>query len=358
MTISYMGIGNDGYLSFISELEEMKKELNRLEKNTVRLNVNTEDIDILTIDEINDLGFQMKNNENVLALEYKDKLYSISNTAYLSLKQRIELNGDGLFNLSPELLKQVVTSLIQKRSKIQLIIIDGKVRAFFSSSKKGYKPIPSYEAFNAVLEFSKERFKNIEFKFGKVEYTTQHVKLLFPDKKEELTGLYGVNNSFTPGLLFITSDTGYSGKNVFPIWQHEKGTIVMGDYEESVQMTHRFDASLDKLKKEMNFVFLKLIDSFKLIKKQANISIEYPINVIDKICEKYKIGKRAKAYFLGQLDLWSIKNPDKKVSAFDIINFFIKLSLDLPNKKKQHKYEIISGKLLHLDFKKLDNFDI
>lgn len=355
-------LGCDNYTMKFHCLDDLIKELERREKNTIRVTVDTKAIKFLTKDELLKHGYITKTTANQDAIEesrifmlINDVVYPLSLNSFISIKNRIDVFGKGLLELSDPTLKTVLNELISKINKVMVVVIDNKVRAIFSTKNGGYKPIPAKNLLKVTLEKLKERIDNIQFEVGYLDYDYMYIKLFFPDKKEVLQELYNKTEYYTPGIVIKTSDTGFAASEINPIWKSGKSTIIFEQPHESIKVIHRGENSnIDNIKEEIPNIFVKLRDTIKLIKKQMNYKVKYPELLVKNVCKKFKLGKKDTRYIKEKLELFIYQNPDKEITGYDITKLFVEMANEIKDENKKIMLETIAGKAFNLNYEKLD----
>lgn len=349
-------IGDDVYELLFRDIDSFMDELNRREDNTIRPAVDTKVVQFLTRQDLFSHGYQSKASfDNRLFLKVQDKVYPVSENAFNSIKSRIDIFGKGLLELSDDILRDVLNDRIKDIHEVRLIIIDEKIRAIMSASSGGYKVMPTKEVVEHVLDGLEAKFEEFEFLNAYVSYDMLYMKVLFPEKKEVIQDLYGKTHQYVPGILLRTSDTGYAANEVFPIWQVQKGSVVLGDADETIRMVHRGrTATLENLKDDLPNVFVKLRDTIALVQKQMAYKLKYPVLAIENACKKLGLGKKDTRQMLERLDFFTFTNPNVDLTGYHITQLFIEMSKDESNENKKRRLEVVAGKAFNLKYEKID----
>ena len=349
-------VGDDTYELYYAQLDPFLEELDRREKNTLRPAIDTKAIHFLTSKELLGHGFQAKANvNNRLYLKVEDKVYPVAETAFNSIKSRIDIFGKGLLELPDELLRDVLNARIKDIPEVRLIVIDEKVRAIMSASSGGYRVMPTRDVVASTLDGLEAKFESFEFLNASLSYDILYMKVIFPEKAEVIQDLYGKTHQYVPGILLRTSDTGYAANEVFPIWQVQKGSVVLGDADETIRMVHRGrTATLENLKDDLPNVFVKLRDTIALVQKQMAYKVKYPVLAIENACKKLGLGKKDTRQMLERLDFFTFTNPNVDLTGYHITQLFIEMSKDEPNENKKRRLEVVAGKAFNLKYEKID----
>lgn len=335
-------ITNTTTKNFYTDFDEFRTELARQETNTERVKIPTKDIKFIPIEE-------------KIYLEIDGMTYPVARSAFVSIKGRIEINGKGLLKLPANLLTQVLNNRIKNIKEVQIIIIDGQVRAVFAATKAGYKIMPAEKIVNYLLDISEFRLGNCKFKNAFLTYDLVNLKMLFPQKKEELKFLYSdsLNKSsqeIIPGIQLITSNTGFSSNIINPFWHTKTGDIILA--EERIEMQHRGqNNNILNLEQQFPQLFIRLRNSIQLIQNQTRYNVNSPIKVIKAICKKYKISQKDVKKLIEKVE----KFPSNIVTGYQITELLIELSNEEKNILKKEYLENKAGKALFEDYRKYDD---
>jgi len=351
--------GTDEYEITFNDSMDLLETLDERESVTNRIVSKTSSLKILTIEEMNELGFHLTPavpaaiNESRLFMSVEGILYPISINSFISIKGRIDLQGKGLFDLSNATLKTVVEELLQKHDKVMVVIIDDKVHAVFSANAGGYKPIPSPELIGTALDALESRIDEFEFNYGHLSYDSLEVKITFPNKKEVLQDLYNKEENAIPGVVIRTSETGFNSNTIAPFWNID-GKIVVFD-DEAIKMVHRGkDANIQTITEEIPFIFSKMRKTIALVKKQMAVKINYPDATLSEVIDRMKIGKKDEKVIMGKLSMLQLTNVGKEFNAYDLIKLFMEYTSELTEAKKA-SFESITGKVFNLNFERIES---
>lgn len=352
-------IGSDTFEVKFYNIDEFLNELERRERNTIRPSINTQSIEFLTRDDLDEKGYQLKTIfppvNNRIFLKVQDTIYPVSEGAYISVKSRINIFGKGLLELPDNLLRDVLNNRIKSIPEVRLIIIDNKVRAIMSTAGGGYVVMPTKDIISNILDALEARLGKVYFKRAYLTYDIAHAQILFPEKAEILQDLYGKSARYTPGVMIVTSDTGYAAAKIFPIWDIDGDTVIFGDIEEGIYMPHRGkSASMENLIDDIPNIFLKLRDSIECARRQMGYKIKYPVQVVQNACKKFKLGKKDTRQMLERLDLLMLQQPDIEITGYHITQLFVEMARDTVDENKKILLETIAGKAFNLRYEKID----
>lgn len=256
-----------------------------------------------------------KKNTDIIVSWHKNQQYLLGKSAWISLKNRIDIYGRGIDLIGTELQTQVLNKRFsQIGDRVKVIVVDSKVRAIMSDM---YAVIPACNVFKGVLDHIEERFGGYNFIVGYVDHNIVYCKVLLPTIADELNKLYRIPlGDFIPGIVITTSDTGFSANRIGPYWQDKSGYRKFINSDEYIYMEHRGSNNLDKLMQELPNIFSKYQNIVKRFAQLLTIEIKNPIKVLRKACSK-KLGlpkKLTKAL----IEQFEQHYAQKTVTAYDI----------------------------------------
>ena len=160
-----------------------------------------------------------------LAIRCDSKLYPVRDTAYKSLLDRAKVGGNGLTKLTKDELAQVLNTFLGHfKSEALVLVRDEKVSAVHSGDEADYSVLPIDQLLNALQQKLNIRFPGNEFDAGYSDHAITSAAWSLPDQKEDLIGTYtkvladrgktAMASRLTPGIRFITSDTGIASAKV------------------------------------------------------------------------------------------------------------------------------------------------
>ena len=182
-----------------------------------------------------------------------------------------------------------------------MLIRDEKVSAVHSGDESDYSVLPINELINALKNKLDSRFPNNEFKSGYADHSITSAFWTMPEQKEDLLGTYTkmlaaqgksvMASKLTPGIRFITSDTGISSAKVSALLVGAAYPIPIGsclaiDHRHIMSKVKDFEDALDQL-------FAQFGDTIKKLEKLMEIELDYPINAMTRVCKKLSLPKKA-----------------------------------------------------------------
>lgn len=317
---------------YFTNLQSFADTLRTRESRTERLLVNTREI-----------FFRPSNLEaGKVSLQIKNKIYSVADSAFVSIRGRIELNGAGLLKLPVSLLVQVLNDRIKDLNNVRVIIIEDKVRAILTTQ---YKVIPCIDIIQKTLQGITEKLGTYDFKCANVSYDILKMLLLFSEKKKVIQEIYNITNeTYVPGLYLATSDTGFSANKVIPLWHTPKGILPLS--YEGINMQHRGkNSSLENFVEDLPQLFVKFRNSMKLIKKQLTSIVDDPEKRVETLGKKFKLPQKDVRRLNEKLDLLLL--TQHQINSYQITQLFIELAREEENESKKEFLEIIAGRVLY-----------
>ncbi len=236
-----------------------------------------------------------------LAMRVSGELYPIRMTAYKSLLDRAKIGGTALPKLSRDVLAAVLNECLKLYSADALLLIrDEKVSAVHSGDEVDYSVLPINELLGTLKAKLDARFIGNEFESGYCDHSMVSASWTMPGQKEDLLGTYAkllasqgktkMAAKLTPGIRFMTSDTGVASAKVSALLMGGQHPIHIGG---CIAVDHRhqskvsdFDAALDQL-------FAQFGDSIAKLQGLLEIHLDYPVNAMTRVCKKLSLPKKA-----------------------------------------------------------------
>lgn len=236
-----------------------------------------------------------------LAMRVDGELYPIRMTAYKSLLDRAKIGGTALPKLSREVLAAVLNECLKLYSADALLLIrDEKVSAVHSGDEVDYSILPINELLGTLKAKLDVRFTGNQFESGYCDHSMVSASWTMPDQKEDLLGTYAkllasqgntkMASRLTPGIRFMTSDTGVASAKVSALLMGGQHPIHIGG---CIAVDHRhkskisdFDAALDQL-------FAQFGDSIAKLQSLLEVHLDYPVNAMTRVCKKLSLPKKA-----------------------------------------------------------------
>lgn len=236
-----------------------------------------------------------------LALEVEGEIFPIRNTAYKSLLDRAKISGTSLPKLSRETLSETLNGCLALYSAETLLLIrEEKVSAVHSGDASDYSVLPIDELLKTLEKKLDDRFPGSTFEAGYSDHALSSASWTMPGQKEDLLGAYtklltanGMGTmaaKLTPGIRFITSDTGIASAKVSAMLTGTQHPIHIGS---CVAVDHRHQSKISDFEAALDQLFAQFGDSVAKLQKLLEIHLDYPINAMTRICKKLSLPKKA-----------------------------------------------------------------
>ena len=243
-------------------------------------------------DTVNNLG---------LAIQLDHKLYPVRETAYKSLLDRAKVNGSGLNKLTKNELAQVLNTFLSHfRSEALVLVRDEKISAVHSGDEADYSILPIDRLLDALQHKLSDRFPGNCFEGGYSDHAITSATWSLPDQKEELIGAYAKLLAFkgksvtasklTPGIRFLTSDTGVSSAKVSALLLGGQHPIHIGS---CIAVEHRHNTSVADFDHALDQLFAQFGESIAKLQHLLEVELDYPVNAMTRVCKKLSMPKKA-----------------------------------------------------------------
>ena len=243
-------------------------------------------------DTVNNLG---------LAIQLDHKLYPVRETAYKSLLDRAKVNGSGLNKLTKNELAQVLNTFLSHfRSEALVLVRDEKISAVHSGDEADYSILPIDRLLDALQHKLSDRFPGNCFEGGYSDHAITSAAWSLPDQKEELIGTYAkllaskgksiTASKLTPGIRFLTSDTGVSSAKVSALLLGGQHPIHIGS---CIAVDHRHNTSVADFDHALDQLFAQFGESIAKLQHLLEIELDYPVNAMTRVCKKLSMPKKA-----------------------------------------------------------------
>ena len=246
-----------------------------------------------------------------LAMRVFGDLYPIRTTSYKTLLERAKLNGSVLPKLSrPKLARTLNDCLEVYSSEALLLIRNEKVSAVHSGNLEDYSVLPIDLLLKSLTKKLDERFPKNVFESGYSDHALTSAAWSMPGQKEELLAAYekvllahgkaAMAAKLTPGIRFITSDTGVASAKVTALLMGGQYPISIGG---CVAVDHRFQNRIDDFELALDQLFAQFQDSIGRLQKLLEIPLEYPVNAMTRICKKLSLPRKAAAEAIAMFEM-------------------------------------------------------
>lgn len=236
-----------------------------------------------------------------LAMRVEGKLYPMRMTAYKSLLDRAKIGGTALPKLNREVLAEVLNACLGLYSAEALLLIrDEKVAAVHSGDAVDYSVLPIDELLRTLQAKLDDRFSGNRFDTGYCDHAFVSASWSMPDQKEDLLGAYTkllisqgktvMASKLVPGIRFMTSDTGVASAKVSALLTGGQHPIHIGG---CIAVDHRHQSKVSDFDTALDQLFAQFGDSIAKLQKLLEISLDYPVNAMIRVCKKLSLPKKA-----------------------------------------------------------------
>lgn len=349
----------DDFLSFLREREQ----------NTERHELPAKEVRFMTIEQglryykteqnlANRLGVSVelleetKSNTDILVV-FRRNAYLLGSSAWVSLKNRMNIYGSGYDQLSAELQTAVLNYRFAQigDKTVKVIIVDKKVRAIMSDE---YAVVPTAELFEAVLERTASRFGGYELVASYADHNIARCKIIIPAVKDTLNQIYNLPDEYIPGIIIETSDTGFSANKIGPYWQVGKASFI--NAKEYIYMPHIGKINLNTVLDELPNVFLKYQNTLKKFAALMQIELSMPVKVLKKACKKIELPRKLTRQLVEQFELNLSTRGGAIVTAYDVCREIL-FAPQLVDGQQKTIIEEKVGKAINLNYVALDEED-
>lgn len=236
-----------------------------------------------------------------IAIRVDGQYYPVRTTAYKSLLDRAKIGGTALPKLSRKALADVLNECLHLFSADALLLIrDEKVSAVHSGDSSDYSVLPMDELLTVLRKKLDERFPGNNFESGYSDHSISSAAWSLPNQKEELIGAYTklltaqgksrMADKLMPGIRFTTSDTGVASAKVTAFLGGAQYPIHIGS---CVSVDHRHQKKVEDFEVALDQLFAQFGDAVKKLEGLMDITLEYPVNAMTRICKKLSLPKKA-----------------------------------------------------------------
>lgn len=236
-----------------------------------------------------------------LAILVDGHYYPIRTTAYKSLLDRAKIGGTALPKLNREVLAEVLNACLHLYSAEALLLIrDEKIAAVHSGDPAAYSILPVDELLKKLQLKLDTRFPGNQFDSGYCDHSIVSAAWSMPNQKEDLLGAYAkllasqgkttMASKLTPGIRFMTSDTGVASAKVSALLMGGQHPIHIGG---CIAVDHRHKTTVANFETALDQLFAQFGDSVAKLQKLLEIHLDYPVNAMTRICKKLSLPKKA-----------------------------------------------------------------
>lgn len=236
-----------------------------------------------------------------LAMRVDGYYYPIRMTAYKSLLDRAKIGGTALPKLGRDVLANVLNACLKLYSAEALLLIrDEKVSAVHSGDEVDYSILPVNELLAALKAKLDSRFSDNKFNAGYCDHALISASWSLPAQKEDLLGTYiktltaqgkgTMASRLTPGIRFMTSDTGIASAKVSALLTGGQHPIHIGS---CVEVDHRHQSKISDFEAVLDQLFAQYGDMVSKLQELLEINLDYPVNAMTRVCKKLSLPKKA-----------------------------------------------------------------
>lgn len=258
-----------------------------------------------------------------LAMMVDHQYYPIRGTAYKSLLDRAKIGGTALPKLSRTALADVLNACLRLYDAEALLLLrDEKVAAVHSGDEMDYSVLPVDGLLEALQKKLDERFPGSVFGTGYSDHSLVSASWSMPGQKEELLegykktleeqGQKAMAAKLMPGIRFITSDTGVASAKVSALLVGGQHPIHIGS---CISVDHRHKKGVTDFADKLDQLFAQFGDSVAKLQKLMEISLDYPVNAMTRVCKKLSMPKKAA---VEAISMFEMANGGIAATAHDV----------------------------------------
>ena len=215
--------------------------------------------------------------------------------AISSLLERARISGYALTDLSHEDFADVITRCLQT-------VQDGKAAAFMANS---YRIVPQPDIYNSASEKISSQFDGVflhgawNHSLSVAEYS---VKLPMSDYEAIFKSKGMTFSEIMMTIAVMTSDTGYSGVNLFPavVGIMPGGRSFKLPILGEISMNHKGKASITEFNSNLSLAFSQTEKTKTRLKELDRIKLNYPFNCFCNLLKKVNIAKKVASNIIDQ----------------------------------------------------------
>lgn len=258
-----------------------------------------------------------------LAVHVYGEAYPLRQTAWKSLLDRAKLSGSVLPKLSREKLADILNECFKLHSSDALALVRcEKVSALHSGDEADYSVLPIDELLSTVSAKLSERFPGRVFISGYTDHALTGAEWTMPGQRDELLKTYeamltvrgkgAMAARLTPGIRFMTSDTGVSSAKVSAMLMGTQYPIHIGG---CVEVEHRHKSTVADFELVMDQLFAQFTGSVAKLQKLLDIHLDYPVNAMTRVCKHLRLPKKAA---LEAINMFEMATGGASATAHDV----------------------------------------
>lgn len=261
-------------------------------------------------------------------IRVNSKSYPLSSCAYLSINNQSKVKGQGVHDLSQELMRQIYNQTFSserlKNKLAKIVLIENNVKSIMAGSEdgRGYKYTDFTEIINTFKSYCLNNEINCFFEYGIDDDYYCIARYMLEDL---------VYNNCKIGIDLTTSISGYSSIKMTPILIRNDSEIHLTEDELS------YENKGNPLTR-INENIYKLFDRIDYYVNNVDLLMETEIseNILNNIMNSIGLGINEKKY---------ISRNFNGTTLNDFLNYMI--GLDFKNNKCDDKEDLL-GKILYL----------
>ncbi|MDO5123090.1 MAG: hypothetical protein Q4D44_00305 [Eubacteriales bacterium] len=225
--------------------------------------------------------------------------------------------------LGRDVLANVLNACLQLfPAEALLLIRDEKISAVHSGDSVDYSILPINELLTTLKAKLDDRFPGSEFEAGYCDHSLVSASWRMPKQREELLGAYvktltasgkgAYASKLTPGIRFMTSDTGVASAKVSALLVGGQHPIHIG---KCVAVDHRHQSKISDFTDVLDQLFAQFGDMIAKLEALLEINLDYPVNAMTRVCKKLSLPKKAA---VEAISMFEMAYGDGPATAHDV----------------------------------------
>ena len=273
----------EDFLDFISEREE-NSYWKRQQSNELRFfalddnNVSDNIPHQLTESEIPVFEDTMEHTR--LILKVTDRIYPVRSCAVKSILERAKVSGNALNKVEKNVLARILNYCMEVASGEALLrFCEDKISAVHGGDPSDYAVLEMPELFRKILEYLQNNFTGYIFAGASYDHSIATAlwelsgdKDLIKEYKKLLEKSKIYDYIVKVGLRLTTSDTGYSGANLYPLLfiGSESKILPLGS---PLKLVHKNGADIKDFDNQLNLLYAQYSKAIGGLQKLTNITL-------------------------------------------------------------------------------------
>lgn len=314
----------EDFLDFISEREE-NSYWKRQQSNELRF---------FALDDNNvsdNIPHQLKESEipvfedtmehTRLILKVTDHIYPVRSCAVKSILERAKVSGNALNKVEKNVLARILNYCMEVASGEALLrFCEDKISAVHGGDPSDYAVLEIPELFRKTVEYLQNNFTGYTFAGASYDHSIatalwelSNDEDLIKEYKKLLEKSKIYDDIMKVGLRLTTSDTGYSGANLYPLLfiGSESKILPLGS---PLKLEHKNGADIKDFDNQLNLLYSQYSKAIGGLQKLTNITLFHPLNAMSGVMKKIGIPKKL-AY--EAIDVFIEQNGDFPCTAYE-----------------------------------------